>query len=82
MKQCSKFKKMRGYNCSFIIENGSFIKWVAATGIANLLDTFQGPAKYIIYTQFMAASALLKKALSTEEWMVAATFVKQRIIVP
>ena len=76
MQQCSKFKKIRGYNCSFIIENGSFIKWVAATGIGNLLNTFPGPAKYIVCTQFMAASALLKKALSTKEWMAAATFVK------
>ena len=31
----SKFKRMLGCNCFFIIENGSFIKWLAATGIAN-----------------------------------------------
>ena len=31
----SKFKRMRGCNCSVIIENGSFIKWVATTGTVN-----------------------------------------------
>ena len=60
---------MRGGNCSFIIENGSFIKWVAATGIANYLNTFQIPVKYIVYTKFMAASALLKKTLSINPLM-------------
>ena len=49
---------MRDCNCSFIIENRSFIKWVAATGIANELNTFQIPVKYIANTQFMVASAL------------------------
>ena len=72
----SKFKRMRGCNCSFIIENGSFIKWVTAVGIANLLNTFQIPVKYIVYTQVMAVSALFKKTLSIEEWIAAATFVK------
>ena len=67
---------MRGCNCSFIVENGSFIKWVTAAGIANLLNIFQIPVKYIVYTQVMAVSALFKKILSIEEWMAAATFVK------
>ena len=31
----SKFKRMRDCNCSFIIEIGSFTKWVAAGRIAN-----------------------------------------------
>ena len=31
----SKFKRICGSNCSYIIENGSFIKWVAATEIGN-----------------------------------------------
>ena len=57
----SKFKRMRGCNCSSIIQNGSFIKLVAATGIANQLNTFQIPAKYTVYTKFVAASALLKE---------------------
>ena len=48
---------MRDCNCSFIIENGSEIKWVAATGIANEFNTFQIPVKYIAYTEFMVASA-------------------------
>ena len=39
-------------------------------------STFQIPVKYIVYTQFLAASALLKKTLSIEEFMDAATFVK------
>ena len=69
MQKHSKFKRMRGCNCSFIIENGSFIKWVAVTGIANYLNTFQIPVKYIVYTKFMAASALLKKTLSINPLM-------------
>ena len=56
----SKFERMCGYNCSFIIEKESFIKGVAATGIANWLNTFQIHVKYIVYTQFMDANALLK----------------------
>ena len=32
--------------------------------------------QYIAYTQFMTVSALLKKPVSIEEWMAAATFVK------
>ena len=31
----SKFKRICGSNCSYIIENGSFIKWVTATEIGN-----------------------------------------------
>ena len=73
MQKQSKFKRIRGCNCS---ENRSFIKWVAATGIANKLNTFRIPAKHIVYMQFMAVIALFKKALSIEEWMAAATFVK------
>ena len=61
MQKHGKFKRVRGCNCPFKIENGSFIKWVAATGIVNCLNTFQIPVKYIVYTQFMVASALLKK---------------------
>ena len=49
---------------------------MAATGIANYLNTFQIPAKYTVYTQFMAASDLFKKTLSIEEWMVEATLMK------
>ena len=40
-KKKSKFERMRGCICSFIIENGSFIKWEAETGIVNQLNTFQ-----------------------------------------
>ena len=32
--------------------------------------------KYIVYTQFMTASALLKNTVSIEEWIAATTFVK------
>ena len=67
---------MGGCNCPFIIEKGSFIKWVAATGIANYLNTFQIPVKYIAYSQFTAASALIKNTVSIKKWMAAATFVK------
>ena len=76
MQKHSKFKTMHGCHWSFIIESGPFIKWLAATGIANQLNTFQIPVKYIVYSQFIAASALFKKTLSIEEWMAAATFVK------
>ena len=76
MQKHSKFNRMHGCNCSFIIKNESFIKWVAATGIANYLNIFRIPVKYIVYTQFLAANALFKKTLSNEEWMAAATFVK------
>ena len=31
----SEFVRMLGCNCSFIIEKGTFIDWMAATGIAN-----------------------------------------------
>ena len=31
-KKYSKFEKICGYNCSFIIEKGPFVKWIAATG--------------------------------------------------
>ena len=65
---------MRGCICSFIIENGSFIEWEAETGIVNELNTFQISVKYFVYTQFMAASALLKNTMSIEEWMTTATF--------
>ena len=54
---------MRGCNCSFIIENGSFIKWVAATRIANSLNTLQIPVKYNVYTQFMVGSVRLKNPI-------------------
>ena len=39
------------------------------------------PLKYIVYLQFMAASALQKNTVSIEEWMAATTFVKQRYTV-
>ena len=32
--------------------------------------------KYIVYRQFMAASALPKNTISIEEWKAATTFVK------
>ena len=63
----SKFERRHGYNCYFIIEKRSFIEWVAATGIVNYLNTFQISVKYIVYTQFIAASALLKNTISIEE---------------
>ena len=69
---------MRGCNCSFIIEKGSFIEWEAETGIVSQLNTFQTSVKYIVYTQFMAASALLKNTVSIEEWMAAATFMTKK----
>ena len=69
---------MRGCICSFIIENGSFIEWEAVTGIVNQLNTFQISVKYFVYTQFMAASALLKNTMSIEEWMTAATFMTKK----
>ena len=28
----SKFERMCGYNCSFVIEKGPFVEWIAATG--------------------------------------------------
>ena len=69
---------MRGCIYSFIIENGSFIEWEAETGIVNQLNTFQISVKYFVYTQFMAASALLRNTMSTEEWMTAATFMTKK----
>ena len=69
---------MRGCICSFIIENGSFIEWEAETGIVNQLNTFQISVKYFVYMQFMAASALLRNTMSTEEWMTAATFMTKK----
>ena len=39
-------------------------------------NTFEIPVKCIVYMQSMAASALLKRFLSVEEWMTEATFVK------
>ena len=39
-KKYSKFERMRGCNFSFIIEKGPFIKWMAATEMANQLSTF------------------------------------------
>ena len=66
---------MRGCNCSFIIETGhSSNRWLQLELQVN--STFQIPVKYIVYTQFLAANALLKKTLSIEELMAAATFVK------
>ena len=56
----SRFERMRRCSCSIVIQKWSFIEWVAATGIANELNTFQMLVKYIVYTKFMAASALLK----------------------
>ena len=38
--------------------------------------TFQKLVKYIVYTQYMTASAPLKNTVSIEEWTTAATFVK------
>ena len=69
---------MRSCNCSFILEKRSFIKWQAETGIVNQLNTFEISVKYIAYTQFMAASALLKNTLCIEEWMTAATFLTKK----
>ena len=60
---------MRGCNFSVIIEKVSFIEWVAATGIAEELNTFPISAKYIVYTQFVGASVLLKNTVSIEEWV-------------
>ena len=34
--------------------------------------------EHIVYTQSMATSAPLKNTVSTEEWLSATTFVKQR----
>ena len=62
-----RVKRMRGLQLSFYNR-----KWMAATGIANSFNTFQIPAKYIVYTQFMVASALfLKKPypLLRNEWL-------------
>ena len=69
---------MRDCNCSFIIEKGSFIELEAETGIVNQLNIFQISVKYTVYTQFMAASALLKNTVSIEEWMTAATFMTKK----
>ena len=69
---------MRGHNCSFIIEKGSFIKWETETGTVNELNTFQISVKYIACTQFIAASALLKNTVSIEEWMAAVTFMTKK----
>ena len=69
---------MRACNCSFLIEKGSFIEWEAETGIVNQLNTFQISVKYIVYTQFMPASAPLKNTLCIEEWMTAATFLTKK----
>ena len=69
---------MRGSICSFTIGNGSFIEWEAETGIVNQLNTFQISVKYFVYMQFMAASALLRNTMSTEEWMTAATFMTKK----
>ena len=73
---------MRAFNSCFITDEGPFSEWVAATGIANQLNTFQIPVKYIVYAQFMVANSLLKNTVSIEEWMTAATFVKYRNSVP
>ena len=73
---------MLAFNSSFITDERPFIEWVAATGIANQLNTFQIPVKYIVYAQFMVANSLLKNTVSIEEWMTAVTFVKYRNSVP
>ena len=69
---------MRGCNCSFIIEKGSFIEWETETGIVNQRNTFQISFKYIAYTNFMAVSALLKNSVFIEEWMTAATLMTKK----
>ena len=38
--------------------------------------TAGAPFKYIAFTQFMAASPLLKNTVSMEEWVAATTFVQ------
>ena len=40
------------------------------------LTQYSIPVKYIVYAQFMAASALIKNTVSVEEWIAPANFVK------
>ena len=42
----------------------------------ELTQYLSNSCRIMVYTQFMAASALFKKLLSIEEWMAAATFVR------
>ena len=51
---------MRDRNCSSVIEKESF-NWNC-----ELAQYFQISVKYIVYMQFMAASALLKNTVSIE----------------
>ena len=52
LKKHSKFKRMRGCNSSFIIENRPLIQWMAATGMSY---------KRRLLTKGMHASAYFKE---------------------
>ena len=41
LKKYSKYERMCGCNCSFIIEKEPFVEWMTATGTANKLNTFE-----------------------------------------
>ena len=47
------------------------MEWVAATRIANYLNTFQISVKCIVYTQFLDANVPMKNTVFNEEWMAA-----------
>ena len=71
---------MRGCNCSFMIEKGWFIEWVATTGIANQLNTFHSQIHCIYAIHGCKCSS--KNIVSNEEWMAAATCRKTETLYP
>ena len=63
-----------------MIEKGSFIEWVATTGIANQLNTFH----YQIYCIYVihGCKSSSKNIVSNEEWMAATTSKKTETLYP
>ena len=47
----SKFERMHDCNCSFIIEKGSIIEWIAATGIADYSITLKKGMTASVYSK-------------------------------
>ena len=65
-KKYSKFERICGYNCSFIIEKGPLVGWMAATGgeltqyLWKLKRLQVPPEITTVPLKCMAASVLLK----------------------
>ena len=52
------------------------LKCMAANAPLKQKSALNRSMKFILYMQFMVATALLRNSVSVEEWLAATTFVK------